>query len=118
MNICWCTIAVSDLDRSLDFYQDIVGLKLERRFPAGPGAEIAFLGGGETKLELTCHGENPVIGEDISIGFEVESLAEKMALVVQKGIKVHSGPFEPNAHVRFFFVQDPDGLKIQFVENR
>jgi lactoylglutathione lyase len=118
MNISWCTLTVSDLNRSLKFYEDIVGLKLEHRMPAGPGAEIAFLGGGETKLELMCRGTKPVIGEDISIGFEVDSLAEKMAFVAEKGISIHSGPFEPNEHVRFFFVQDPDGLKIQFIENR
>jgi lactoylglutathione lyase len=118
MNICWCTITVSDIDASLKFYQDIAGLKLERRFPAGPGTEIAFLGGGETKLELICSGAKPSFGEDISIGFEVESLAEHMTFVVQSGIKILSGPFEPNEHVRYFFVRDPDGLKVQFVENR
>lgn len=118
MNICWCTVTVSDLDESLKFYQDIVGLRLERRFSAGTGAEIAFLGGGETKLELMCNGAKPAIGEDISLGFEVDSLAEKMAFIAEKGIKIHSGPFEPNPHVRFFFVQDPDGLKVQFLENR
>ncbi len=117
MKICWCTVTVSDLDESIKFYEDIVGLKLERRVPTGADGEIAFMGGGETKLELLS-GAKPVIGEDISLGFEVDSLAEKMAFVADKGIKIHSGPFEPNPHVRFFFVKDPGGLKIQFIENR
>lgn len=118
MNICWCTVTVNNLDESIKFYEDIVGLTLERRFPAEAEGEIAFMGGGETKLELMCSGTKPVIGEDISLGFEVDSLAEKMTLVAQKGVKIHSGPFEPNPHIRFFYVQDPDGLKIQFVEKR
>jgi lactoylglutathione lyase len=117
MKICWCTVTVSDMDESIRFYEDIVGLKLERRFPAGPGGEIAFMGGGETKLEL-IGGAKPIIGDDISLGFEVDSLAEKMAFVAEKGVRIHSGPFEPNPHLRFFFVKDPSGLKIQFVENR
>ena len=119
MDFCWCTVTVSDLDRSLEFYQGIVGLGISRRLQAGPGVEIAFLGDGETKLELICHGgDKPDIGEDIAIGFTVDSVDEMMDFVAQKGIRVHSGPFEPNPHTRFFYVQDPDGLKVQFVENK
>lgn len=31
--------------------------------------------------------------------------------------EVHSGPFQPNPSVSFFYILDPNGLKIQFVEN-
>jgi len=107
------------MEESLKFYQEIVGLKLERRFEAGPGVEIAFLGDGETKIELICNEENKNVnlGEDISLGFEVDSVDDMMALVKEKGIAVHSGPFQPNPHIKFFFVLDPNGLRIQFVEN-
>jgi len=118
MKFCWCTITVADLNESIKFYQEIVGLGLQRRFAAGPGTEIAFLGDGETKIELICHGKGqPKIGEDISLGFEVKSLDETMEHIKQKGISVHSGPFAPNPHTRFFYVLDPNGLKVQFVEN-
>jgi lactoylglutathione lyase len=118
MKFCWCTIHVSDMEESLKFYQEIVGLKLERRFPAGPGMEIAFLGDGETKVELMTNEKikKPDIGADISIGFETASLDKTMALVQEKGMKV-TGPFQPNPNVKFFYVQDPNGLKVQFVEN-
>ncbi len=46
MKFCWCTITVKDMEESLKFYQEVVGLKLNRRFEAGPGVEIAFLGDG------------------------------------------------------------------------
>jgi len=107
------------MEESLKFYQEIVGLKLERRFEAGPGVEIAFLGDGETKIELICNEENKNVnlGEDISLGFEVDSVDDMMALVKEKGIAVHSGPFQPNPHIKFFFVLDPNGLRIQFVGN-
>ena len=52
MSFCWATITVNDLEESLSFYQDIVGLTVDRRFQAGPGMEIVFLGDGETKVEL------------------------------------------------------------------
>ena len=52
MKFCWTTINVTSMEESLAFYQEIVGLPLMRRFPAGPGMEIAFLGDGETQVEL------------------------------------------------------------------
>ncbi len=118
MKFCWSTLMVKNLEESLNFYQGIVGLKLERRFPAGPDTEIAFLGDGETKIELICNTKKAEInvGTDISWGFEVESLDKTMALVTEKGYTA-SDPVQPNPHTKFFYVTDPNGLKIQFVEN-
>ena len=105
------------MEESLKFYQEIVGLAVGRRF--GTEVEIAFLGDGETKVELICNKENKKvnIGKDISLGFEVKSVDEMMVFVKEKGIAIHSGPFQPNPHTKFFYVIDPNGLKIQFVEN-
>jgi len=107
------------MDESLKFYEEIVGLMLNKRFKAGPGVEIAFLGNGETQVELLYdeNSEEVKVGQDISLGFEVNSLDEIMRDVKEKGIDIHSGPFQPNPHIRFFYIIDPNGLKIQFVEN-
>lgn len=118
MKFCWTTIMVKNMDDSLKFYQEIVGLTIDRKFLAGPGMEIAFLGDGETKVELICN-ENlkqVKIGEDISLGFKVESVNKMMNFIKEKGLEIHSGPFEPNPDTKFFYVLDPNGLKIQFVE--
>ncbi|MFA6808160.1 MAG: hypothetical protein WCR27_04135 [Eubacteriales bacterium] len=40
------------MEESSAFYTKIVGLTVDRRFSAGPGKEIVFLGGRETKIEL------------------------------------------------------------------
>lgn len=119
MKFCWCTVTVADLERSLAFYQDIVGLTVSRRFMAGPSKEIVFLGDGETKVELVYNAENEGVpmGEGISLGFEVDSVSEKIGFIQDKGLQVESGPFQPNPHIQFFYVKDPDGVKIQFVEN-
>lgn len=120
LSFCWCTIHVGDLEKSLAFYTGIVGLTVDRRFSAGPGTDIAFLGEGAAKVELICvKGHKPEARpEGISLGFRVENLDDKMAFIKEKGLPVDSGPIQPNEHVRFFYVRDPDGLKIQFVENR
>ena len=117
MKFLWTTIYVKDMDESLDFYQNIVGLSLQNRFPAGP-SEISFLGDGETKVELICKkGYDSIdLGKDISMGFSVDSVDEKIAFIKEKGLEIHSGPFQPNPKTKFFFVLDPNGMKIQFAE--
>ena len=119
MNFCWCTITVDNMDDSLKFYQEIVGLSISRRFSAGAGVEISFLGEGETKIELICNLNHKAKGnsEGISLGFEVESVDEMIKFIIEKGLEVESGPFQPNPHIKFFHVIDPNGVSIQFVEN-
>lgn len=118
MAFLWTTLTVKDMEESLKFYQEIVGLPLNRRMAAGPGMEIAFLGEDATKVELICNAnvKEVNLGNDISMGFAVGSVEEKISFLEKKGIKIHSGPFSPNPHVKYFFIQDPNGLKIQFVE--
>lgn len=118
MKFCWCTITTADLEESIAFYRDIVGLALTRRFSAGPGMDIAFLGSEETQIELLQDGSKAAVGSGISLGFEIDSVDEMMTFLDEKNIPILGGPFSPNPHVRFFYVQDPNGVKIQFVENQ
>lgn len=118
MGFLWCTIRVKNMEESLKFYREVVGLTLNNRFPAGPGMEIAFLGQGETQVELIYDPAQQGTGEfnGISLGFAVDSLEAKMEFIKEKGLAVESGPFQPGPQIKFFFVQDPNGLRIQFVE--
>ena len=84
-----------------------------------PEMELAFLGSGDTQVELICNVQNQDInyGKDISMGFVVESTDLFTAFLNEKGIELHSGPFQPNPFIKFIYILDPDGLKIQLVEN-
>ncbi len=81
--------------------------------------EIAFLGNGETKVELIFDAKSDKrhYGEDISIGFEVESIERTMESLKSRNIKIHSGPHQPNPTLEFIYVLDPDRLRVQFIEN-
>lgn len=120
MNVLWTTISVKNMEESLRFYQDIVGLPIDGKFTAGPDTEITFLGGEGAKVELIHNKKNQDIniGKDVSMGFPVSSVDEKMEFLKEKGIKIQSGPFQPNPHTRFFFIEDPNGMTIQFVEQK
>lgn len=119
MGFCHVTLAVKDLEASLRFYTETVGLPVVRRFLAGPDTEIAFLGAGETKVELVCGKNRPeaIVGNGISIGFEVEDVPAKFQVLKSGGIQVISDIIQPTPHVRFFYVADPDGFRVQFLEN-
>lgn len=110
---------VKDMEKSLKFYQDIVGLNIDSRFKAGPDTEIVFLGEGETKIELICNKQKQEIdpGNDISWGFEVDSIENLIIMLNQSGYKIQGGPFQPNSGIKFIYVLDPNGMKIQFIEN-
>ena len=118
MSFCWTTIEVKDMKESLEFYENIVGLKVNQKIQVSPEVEIAFLGEGETQVELIYNKQNNDVKYDdkISLGFKVDSIKEKIEFIKERGLEVHSGPFQPNPSITFFFVQDPNGLKIQFVE--
>ena len=111
------TLSVKDVEASLQFYQGIVGLEVTRRFTSGSGAEIVFLGNGETDVELIGGASHDGVeeGKGISLGFVSESLEDTIALLREKGYYTDGVIISPNPHVSFFFARDPDGYSIQFL---
>lgn len=121
MEFCWVTLNVDNMEQSLAFYHDLLGLNICSRFSAGEVVEIAMLGEPDKpKIELMCNKRNKTTnrGTGISIGFEVDSLEQAMAYVQSNQIPVTKGPFSPSPMTRFFFVNDPNGIEIQLVENK
>jgi lactoylglutathione lyase len=118
MQFLWTTIQVSDLDRSLAFYQDLLGLPLLERFH-GVGNEIAMLGETDgTHLELIVKEGAPLPaqpGQGLSLGFGPEDIGAVLAQLQGAGLTV-SPPVSPNPTMKFYFVPDPDGYVIQLVE--
>ena len=110
MTFAHTTIHVTDLDRSIAFYGRL-GMDVSRRF-GPPGHEIAFLGDGETKLELVADGCDAVDYPGISIGFTSDD-AEVLAKSLDEKCV---GPITPAPGVEFYFVRDPDGFTVQILQ--
>src|SRR5665648_733820 len=87
MKFCWVTINVKDMEKSLHFYQEIIGLNINRRMKPNSDMEIIFLGSGETQIELIYNTkvDDIAIGKDISLGFVVDSI-EQMSEILRKKI--------------------------------
>lgn len=117
MKFCYSTLLVKNMEESLAFYRDVLGLQVAERIQVMPGLELSFLNTGETQIELVMNEESQtaVVGSAVSLGFEVDSLDSTLEMLREKNIPLHSGPFV-HPTVRFIFIQDPNGLKIQLKE--
>jgi lactoylglutathione lyase len=118
MGFLWTTIHVKNLEESIAFYQAIVGLQLRRRFKPYPGRELAFLGVGETEIELMqTDGEDlPGRIEGISIGFSCDDAEELRNELIENQFEVTEIE-SPNPNLKYFIVKDPDGVNVQFVQD-
>jgi len=118
-------VMVADLEKSLAFYTEVVGLELRSRFPHANGAlQLAFLGApgsGGTEIEL-IQGYNaglPAEGKTHHFAVTVDDVEAEYARLKRLGVPFVDGFGEidvlPNGH-RFFFVHGPDGEWIEFFQ--
>ena len=125
MRMLHTMIRVGDLDRSIKFYSEVLGMKLLRRkdYPDGKFT-LAFVGYGDesnhTVLELTHNWDTK--SYDLGNGFghiavEVEDAYKACEDVKARGGKVtrEAGPMKHGTTV-IAFVEDPDGYKIEFIQ--
>lgn len=117
MKFCWSTLNVVDLDKSIKFYSEILGLEVSRRFKVDV-SEIAFLGDGDTEIELIQIDNKNIsyIGPDISWGFETKNLNKTIEILKKQNIELITDIIEPTPFIKFVMVHDPNGMKIQIVE--
>jgi len=121
MKFCWITLTVKNMEESIKFYHELLGVEIAERFKAGEDVEIAMLGeANKPKVELIHYKNNSVTAQasGLSIGFQVESLDKALEYVKEKNIPIKRGPFSPSPITRFFFIEDPNGIEIQIVEHK
>jgi lactoylglutathione lyase len=118
-------LRVVDLERSLAFYCDVLGMRLLRQqdFPAGRFT-LAFVGYGEeanqTVIELTHNWDTKAYEIGTAFGhlaIEADDIVATCEAVRAKGGKVvrEPGPMQHGTTV-IAFVEDPDGYKIEFIQ--
>ena len=121
MKLYHTMIRVKDLDATLVFYTEFLGLKEVRRKAIGDEATLVFLSDEEQRyfLELTHNHD----GRDYELGtqfghlaFTVPELAPVIAEIERRGWKYReSRPENPS---RYVFVKDPDGYDIEILQAR
>jgi lactoylglutathione lyase len=112
---------LNDLEKSVKFYKDVLGLEEVRRHKSPRGSELVFLKtpGSEELIEL-CHfpSSGPVqVQPDLThLAFEVESLEEFGKHLAAHGIKYSDGPTMKDNGGGFAFIDAPEGYEIELIQ--
>jgi lactoylglutathione lyase len=127
MRILHTMLRVGDLKRSIDFYTNVLGMRVlrQRDYPDGRFT-LAFVGYGaedeEAVLELTHNWDTSKYELGTGYGhvaLEVDDAYRACEDVKKRGGKVtrEAGPMKHGTTV-IAFVEDPDGYKIEFIQRK
>ena len=112
---------VSDMDQTLAFYTEVLGLEVLERKVSPRGSHLAFLRvpNSEELIELCSFPPSgPVtVPEDlVHLAFQVESLDQTIAALQQRGVRITDGPTTTSSGSRFLFIDAPDGYEVELIE--
>jgi lactoylglutathione lyase len=112
---------VNDLEKTVKFYRDVLGLEETRRHKSPRGSELVFLKapGSEELIELCCYpSSGPVqVQPDLThLAFEVESLEQFGKHLASFGLKYSDGPTIKENGSGFAFVDAPEGYEIELMQ--
>ncbi|MDE3118693.1 MAG: VOC family protein [Nitrospirota bacterium] len=112
---------VSDMDQTIRFYTEVLGLQVLDRKTSPRGSHLAFLAvpNSEELIELCSFPPSgPVrVQEDlVHLAFEVENLDEAMAQLAAQGVRITDGPTRSASGSRFLFIDAPDGYEVELIE--
>jgi lactoylglutathione lyase len=113
---------VNDVERSVKFYQDALGLTVSRRHTSPRGAQLVFLAtpGSDEEIEL-CQmpaGATPVaVQPDLThLAFEIENLETFAAELKAKGYALSDGPTVTSSGSLIAFIDAPEGYEIELIQ--
>ena len=114
MKIAHITINTTKLDESVRFYQNVLGLEIVGDLRQGGGMSIVFLSSAaeEASIELIENEDEPYSGTGLSIGFHTDGVDAAYERVQKIGLRP-SPMISPKPGVKFFFIEDSNGVKIQ-----
>lgn len=112
---------VSDMDQTIRFYTDVLGLEVLEKKVSPRGSHLAFLKvpNSEELIELTSFPPSgPVrVQEDlVHLAFQVDSIDDTIATLTVKGIRITDGPTTSSSGSRFIFIDAPDGYEVELIE--
>ena len=114
---------VNDLERTVKFYRDVLGLEEIKRHKSPRGSELVFLKtpGSEELVEITCFpGSGPVqVQPDLThLAFEVDNLEAFAQHLSKHGLKFSDGPTTSSSGTTFAFIDAPEGYEIELIEKK
>lgn len=114
---------VNDLERTVKFYQDALGLEATRRFTSPRGAQLVFLKTPNSAEEIEiCQmpaGAEPVdVQPDLMhLAFAVENLEAFAAELAKKGFALSDGPTKTSSGSVIAFIDAPEGYEVELIQH-
>ena len=114
---------VNDLERSVKFYQEALGLEASRRFLSPRGAQLVFLRtpNSEEEIELCqmpAGAESVRVQPDLMhLAFEVEDLEAFAAELAKKGFALSDGPTKTASGSVIAFIDAPEGYEVELIQH-
>ena len=111
---------VADLEKTVAFYRDVLGLEEIRRHTSGRGSQLVFLKapGSDEEIELCKFDESGpvVVGPDLThLAFEVDDMEAFAKHAASKGYPLSDGPHKSSSGT-IAFVDAPEGYEIELIE--
>lgn len=111
-------IQVRDLDRSIKFYTEVLGLTLRQRLRLNETTELAFVPLGESEIELICKSTEYTFAKEGIVNhltFTVDDVAGILDHLRTHGVElIHEQPlFLEKLGARIAFFRGPDGEKLE-----
>ena len=112
---------VHDMDRSINFYNGILGMEIIERKISPRGSQLVFLKFPGTKCDLELcsfrDSGNVKVPEDlVHLAFQVENLEQCIDKLKKAKISITEGPIETERGTRFIFTEDPDKYEIELMQ--
>ena len=113
---------VNDLERTVKFYEQALGLRVARRHTSPRGAQLVFLATPNSDEEIEICQMPPgapavqVQPDLMHLAFEVEDLAAFAAAIERKGFKLSDGPTKTGAGSTIAFIDAPEGYEIELIQ--
>jgi lactoylglutathione lyase len=113
---------VQDLEKTVSFYKDVLGLIEVSRHTSGRGSQLVFFKapGSEELLEICKYDASGpvVVGPDLThLAFEVENLDEFAKNAAEKGYPLSDGPHRSGSGSAIAFIDAPEGYEIELIEH-
>jgi lactoylglutathione lyase len=112
---------VNDLEKTIAFYRDMLGLQETGRHKSPRGSELVFMKAPESEeeIEVCCYpASGPVqVPPDLThLAFEVDDLAAFAKQLEKKGVKLSDGPVGSAGGTMFAFIDAPEGYEIELIQ--
>ena len=136
VSFCHLVVGVTDMDQALAFYRDLLGMEVifenlisgqpfDALLESSRKQEGRVVGGllGGLMVELLSVGANPPVQKPTrpgitgihNVSLSVVDLDDTHRRLVAAGVTPEQEPFDVGG-VRMFFVKDPDGTPVEFIE--